>query len=302
MRHISNAFMSELQTGSLKPILKEVQLDDTLDLELRGNKITIYYRGGALFSIIEENGKYNLVGIDPKYRTNDLLIPTISLNNISNYIKDAKHLIDFYVTSENNKLWEKEIQQLIVRENNYSANSSDTDFFIVDIEETDNDSRFDIIALQWNAEGLARKSFDKFKLTIIEVKQGINSLRTRSSKGTKKGNPGLKKHQADFERFIAAGNLDSFNDDMLMVFKQKCVLGLIKANRIERINLNTQLSISGEPKFVCILANYKQKSKNLVNELAEMKDCKFFISSFTGYGLYHKNIVNKQHILELLNK
>ncbi len=302
MRQISKTFVKELLDGSLNPILKEVQLDDTLDLELRGNRITIYYRGGALFSVVEDNGLYHLESINPEYRTYELPIPEISLPDITNYIKDAKHLIDLYVTSKSNKLGEKEIQQMIVRENNYSVNSSDTDYFIIDIEETDQDSRFDIIALQWNAEGPVRKRFDNFKLIIIEVKQGINSLRTRtSSKGKKIENPGLKKHQADFERFIATETLDDFKKDMLMVFKQKCVLGLIKANRIERIKLDTELAFAGEPQFICILANYKQKSKNLANELAEMEDCKFFISSFTGYGLYCKNVVNKQRILEILN-
>ena len=56
-RQLSQTFMDDLLNGCLNPLLKEVQEDDTLCLELRGNfdepnqkdeAINIYYRGGSL--------------------------------------------------------------------------------------------------------------------------------------------------------------------------------------------------------------------------------------------------------------
>ena len=46
---------------------------------------------------------------------------------------------------------EREFQQLVARENNRSAISNQTEYFITDIELADEQSRFDMLALKWRA-------------------------------------------------------------------------------------------------------------------------------------------------------
>lgn len=56
-RRISDEFRDELKTGKLKKLLDYVLEDDSLCLELRGEAVNIYYRGGSLFKI---DDKYNI--------------------------------------------------------------------------------------------------------------------------------------------------------------------------------------------------------------------------------------------------
>lgn len=304
MRKISKNFKEDLLKGSLKSLLKYVKEDDTLDLELRGKEITVYYRGGALLSIEEESDKvYTWKPLDAEYKKGKASMPTAYIKDFANYIPQAKHVIDKYIVcGPKNHLGEKEIQQLVVKENNYSPNSNDTDFFIVDMEYQDRDRRFDLIALRWDSNSASRRS-NKVSLAIIEVKQGIKAIRTTISR---KGeiSPGLKQHQEDFNKFIEnPSRKKEFIDDMLIVFKQKCELGLIKGNsKIKNLKEDSELVLVGDLDFACLLANYKTASHNLKNELAEMNDCQFFTSSFMGYGLYSNNIIDKKEMLNIIGQ
>lgn len=300
MRQLTQTLFNDLKQGSLQSLLKYVREDDTLDLEFRGNYFTIYYRGGALLSVKDndDNGKYTWEGLTPEYilkGKNKYEQKYKNAENFEEYIPEAKHIIDRYIcTSPKNHLGEKEIQQLVVKENNYSPNSQDTDYFIVDMEyeEAGGDGRFDLIALRWDSTGAVRKK-DVVSLAVIEVKQGYNAVRTSITvkEGKQRINPGLKKHQQDFISFIGKESLSSFCEDMVMIFKQKCELGLILANdKIENIKQDFQLRVEGNIDFICLLANYKKASDNLRNELAEMESCRFIRSHHMGYGLFADEI------------
>jgi len=294
MRQLSKNLFNALKEGDLKGLLEYVKNDDTLDMEFRGKYFTIYYRGGKLLSVAETDTKeYDFRPLDVQYHEG------IELKNApkdyDSYIPEAKHLIDYYIcTAKKNHLGEKEIQQLVVKENNYSPNSNDTDYFIVDMEyeesEKIEDGRFDLIALRWDSTSAARRK-DDVSLAIIEVKQGINSIRTSENSS------GLRKHQKDFNTFIEKkrneGKLEAFCDDMIEIFKQKCELGLVRANsKIEGMTSIFELKPDYENiEFICLLANYKVYSDALNNELHEMNECKFITSSFMGYGLFANNIV-----------
>lgn len=216
-RKIKEQFINELKSGILKKVLEYVKSDDTLNMELRGDSISVYYRGGVLFSIKEDT--YEFSGIDKNYhKTSPFLSPLI--DEIEEYIQKAKHIIDVYITTIKNHLGEKDIQQQIARENNYSPNSLDTDFFVIDIEYQDL-GRFDIVAIRWDSLPNARKLSSKYLpvITIFEVKQGIKSC---------SGKSGLHKHLKDFISFSKETNkVASFRNDMIDVFKQKRELGLI---------------------------------------------------------------------------
>ena len=299
MRQLTPTLFKGLQEGSLMPLLKYIKADDTLDLEFRGNSITIYYRGGAILSVFEKpDGKYRWKGVTKEYLLrgkNKYEQKCRDAECFEEYIPEAKHIIDRYIIlSPKNHLGEKEIQQLVVKENNYSPNSQDTDYFIVDMEyeEAGGDGRFDLIALRWDSIRTARQK-DVVSLAVIEVKQGYNAVRTSITvkEGKQRINPGLKKHQQDFISFIGKESLSSFCEDMVMIFKQKCELGLILANdKIENIKQDFQLRVEGNIDFICLLANYKKASDNLRNELAEMESCRFIRSHHMGYGLFADEI------------
>lgn len=291
MRQLTSTLFNELKTGQFKTLLEYVKNDDTLDMEFRGNSFTLYYRGGPLLSVSETKSKkyvWNL--LDAKYNDGHEL--KNNPENFEEYIPEAKHLIDYYIcNSKKNHLGEKEIQQLVVKENNYSPTSNDTDYFIVDMEyevgKKDDSPRFDLIALRWNSNQTARKK-DTVSLAIIEVKQGIESIRTTfyEKDGKTHINPGLRKHQKDYLEFIERKSLPKFGDDMLTVFKQKCELGLIRANeKIEQNitftnNYPLQLEKPLHIDFMCLLANYKGDSRALEIEFIGMEDCKFIKSSY----------------------
>ena len=60
----------------------------------------------------------------------------------------------------------REFQQLIVRENNYSSISNETEYFITDIEVTEpGAARFDMMAICWPAS--QRKNGSKCKAALI---------------------------------------------------------------------------------------------------------------------------------------
>ena len=51
MRGINHKFTYDLQNGELKQFLDLVKNDSTLDLEIREDYISIYYRGGCIYII-----------------------------------------------------------------------------------------------------------------------------------------------------------------------------------------------------------------------------------------------------------
>lgn len=296
-RSLSKEFMAML-IGGYNKIVELVKNDDTIDMEFRGNEIIVYYRGGKIFSF-DEQKKFG--GIDPQYGN----IPEpLSLDTLDMYVMKGKQKINEYQCSTKNNLGEKEISQRIIMENNYSPYSYDTDFFIVDTEYNDG-FQFDLVGLKLNSTSNAHRTLN-CKLYLIETKQGYNTLRTKEK------NPGLKKHYEDYKSFSASSSIDEFKSDMISIFKQKCELGLIRyinePNKIQ-INQNTNLNLDKEIDFLIVLANYKQASTNLINELGEMskekmdcESCYFANSSYMGYGLYESNIVDFTSFKNILDK
>jgi len=290
-RKINETFLEELKQS---PLLDYVRKDHTLDLELRGSCVMLYYRGGK---ILELSSKGEMKGLDPEYLTSKYkkyfedVKNQPSLENIEDYIPKAKHIIDFYVTIRRNHLWEKEIQQRVVMENNYSPNSSDTDFFIIDMEYQDSGKRFDIVALRWDSSPAARKLSKGHlpKITIFEVKQGCNSIN---------GDSGIYEHLKDFKEFVDAKNTaEDFKKDMIDVFNQKIRLGLMGKGK----HTNKEIKkIDEDIDFVLLLANYKPASMQLRNALRDISvknreiRPQFIVSNPMGYGLYAKNIFHAE--------
>lgn len=293
-RQISASLLNMLDKGGVyNEITEIVKLDPYLDMEFRGDTgAIVYYRGGKILTIDEKKG---LLGLDENYYCNsgkDIISPNIC--NIFDYFCNAKHIVDKYEGNITSKLGEKEIQQRVVYENNLSINSDNTDYFIADIEWVDKnllEGRADIVAFY-----RAYKT-RKLRLTLIEVKQGERAVKTKNS------NPGLIKHFEDYRKLVSNDEyIRCFSADMLVVLWQKHKLGLVKGLDVLYSDGN-QPTIEDDIDFVFLLANYHYYSKELREEAEFLPDdCKFFVSSFMGYGLYNAFKYSKKEIVKLFPK
>ena len=299
----TNLFEKLNDDGSYHEITKLVKVDPYLDMEMRGDDgVMIYYRGGKILTIHEQQG---LIGLDENYYSKEDEILNPKIENIFGYICKAKHIMDVHESKEKSKLVEKEFQQRVVYENNLSANADNTDYFIADVEWADNDTlggRADIVAFRWNHMEHRKRIL---QLTLIEVKQGdgaIETYETKNKKGKSGLSAGLCKHYEDFLKF--RDNKDYTRDvakDMLIVLKQKKELGLIKG--LDKLFVSGEKEVEPEimedPEFIFLLANYHHYSSALQSESESLPDkSKFYLSSFMGYGLYKDFVVTKNKLKE----
>lgn len=304
-RTISEELFHELQSGVYHQITDIVKIDPYLDMEMRGDDgVMIYYRGGKLLTINEDQG---LIGLDEEYYLQKDVVRIVpSASDPLDYICKAKHVIDLHESGPKRKLIEKEFQQRVVYENNLSANAINTDYFIADVEWADNDAlggRADIVAFRWNHMEHKKRLL---QLTLIEVKQGdgaIGTYKTIDKRGNSIVSAGLKKHYDDFIQF--SSDMDyvrNVAEDMLLVLKQKRDLGLIKG--LDKLFCSGTKEILPElvdkPDFIFLLANYHHYSSALRDECESLpEESKFYLSSFMGYGLYKDFVLSKSRLKEV---
>ena len=294
MRKLSVKFMSDLINSDrvLHPILTRVKKDHTLMLAIRENYINIYYRGGNILNIMEDNGFYQ-AWFDDNYNKSRLHIPD-SPAKITNQddamswidsFPSRKNIMDEYFSTYGKA--EREFQQLIARENNNSTISNESEYFVSDIEVTESYARFDIIAIRWLAA--QRKNGSNCKVALIEMKYGDGALG---------GSAGLLKHLKDMEKLIS--NQESYAkllETMESQFNQLDELGLLKFNK-GTSNAKVKLNADEKPEVIFILANHNPRSPKLKTILSDPEidkyaqsqlfDLKFYVASFAGYGLHAK--------------
>lgn len=285
-RGLSANFMTDLLTGSLKDILLYIHNDNTLDLEIRENFINIYYRGGNILKIIEIGPNIYKFEFDENYSSNSSsnLASLASTTNWDLYFPQTKQVMDFYFSKHRKE--EREYQQLVVRENNYSSIANGTDYFIIDIEyDNHNNARFDLVAVEWLSKASDRKLFKDCnpKLVVIEMKYGDHAL---------SGMAGMNKHWQDFNQFIKNSNaLNSFKMEMLDLFRQKRELGLIPCLSASK-NANPITQFDNTIDLAFLIADHDPSSTKLKTELSACTgiSAKFITSNFMGYGIYQESI------------
>jgi hypothetical protein len=278
-RGLNDTFMYALKEGKLKPFLDLVKRDNTLDLEIRENSINIYYRGGSIVKIEPEkdnNGEYKFT-FDENYFDKNINKKPEKITE--NHFPQMKQAMDEYLTRKKRNI-EKEFQQLIVRENNYSPIANFTDYYIADIEYAAADSRSDMIAIKWKSTGTDRKKTVSLELALIEVKYGDGALKDDS---------GIIEHLKKANKI----NIKSLQDEMKKCFNQKNNLCLIP-----KLKHNIK-SFKNQPKveFIFIFINHDPAKSSLEKEINKINpndypylDIKFAVSNFMGYGLYENNI------------
>jgi len=308
-RGLSEKFMKDFLDidGVLHPFLVQVHNDHTLQLAIRDGYVNIYYRGGSLFKLTEKRDNYNLV-FDKKYikdysslAMGKDCIPAFSyrvksgadaIDCVKN-IPLIKDIMDKYFSK--NLKSEREFQQLIVRENNFSKVSNESEYFVTDIEYQDSGLRFDMLAARWLVDD--RKT-GKCSLALIELKYGDKALDNGS---------GILKHLRDMEKFISSKknreHLVSLVNSQINQLKQ---LKLLRFNKCAKWN-EFEVS-SSDPEIIMMLANHNPRSDKLMNVLSssevksfsENYNLKFFVNSFCGYAMHSKNMLNYGDFLKIL--
>lgn len=305
VRAISETFLNSLLNGELHDLLEIVQNDDTLQLELRGKSVIVYYRGGKLLEVEEKAvNRYSISSGDENYNIGNRYYPHIIFKEnrierdmLEEYVRCFKQIIDLYFGSKSNRVRysvENEIRQHLERENNTVKKADQTDYFIIDVEYANaQKKKFDIVAVEWLADPVKRKLQKGYcpRLVIFELKYAESAI---------SGECGLRAHTKDFDGFVSdSKRIENFKNDMVSVFRQKRQLGLIPY--FVTRNKNDVNAFAAEVDFMFIIANYKSESTKLRDEIKELPSFKMIQANFMGYGLYRCNVLNQEETLKLLD-
>ncbi len=283
-RGLSDEFMAALTGGVLTPLLDRVKADRTLCLEIREDYLNIYYRGGNLLKVSRMPDGYEAF-FDTKY----FAAPVPSMPEAP--LREAAHVAAWLavlpILKQAMDLWqpgeEREVQQLIVRDNNVGGIANSTDYYVCDIEFTiAKRKRFDLVAVHWPSKGEVRKRQDGHRLVVGEAKFGDGAL---------KGESGIHEHIVDVNAYLAVpGNLAALKEQMLCVFNQKRALGLIECKK------DLTGFSDAPPVLLLVLANHDPDSTLLRELLGSLPpsphaELRIATGSLIGYGLYDPAIL-----------
>ena len=288
MRAINDKFRDDLKDGILARLRRAVISDPSLCVELRGSYINVYYRGGNLLEVRQLFDGYEFL-FDKGYLTNKTSVqfPESKVSrsiDVDEWIESSaklKQAMDRYFGKKRND--EREVQQVLLRENNFGRAARKTDYYICDIEyqRAASTPRFDAIAVHWPSNSQVRRQAADRRLVIMEIKYGDAALKDKA---------GLHAHIADVKNFLGrAKNVEELKEDMVKVFNQKRELGLIDCGR-------DLVSFSDTPPLVLlVLANHDPDSSILHEVLETLPECpnaevRVATASFFGYGLYDQGV------------
>ena len=318
---LSDNFMGALQAGDLSPLLREIQEDDTLMLGLRGQYISVYYRGGQLLKIEPGSDGYS-VTFDRKYDAASVLPERLARHGCADVLEcrlrsgedtsrlvgvlcELKRLMDRHAKIQSGL--EREFQQVAARVNSRTKSSNSSHYFITDIEHTHGKARYDMLGVRWrrNLEHRNRKCLVP---VIFEVKYGLDAL---------EGTSGVLEHlQKTLCHLQEEGFLAGLRANVISQFNQLSKLGLIEYERgsstddFEAVDRHVQI--------VLVLAEYVPHSKKLgqiVDEcdalmtksaetLASRQlhvELLFASASLCGYGMHERTMLTTTQVRELVH-
>ena len=260
-------------------------------LAIRDGYVNVYYRGGNILRVTECEGFYQTY-FDVKYvvsgqivaNSEDIIRNQSDGQRLVSYFSERKIVMDEYFALKGKA--EREFQQLVARENNYSSISNESEYFVSDIEVTvPRLARFDILAIRWLAS--QRKNGGKCRAALIEMKYGDGALG---------GEAGLLKHLRDMNVFLSdKKHYADLLGTMESQFNQLDELGLLNFNK-GTSNAKVKLDPGHKPEVIFILANHNPRSPKLKKILSnpeidkyeqeKLFDLRFYVASFAGYGLH----------------
>lgn len=258
MRDINDKFINDLLDGELSFFLEEVKDEQNqYSLEIRGDYINIYYRGGNIVRISQKNKRYTFF-FDLKYcrikevyeRPEDN--PNYqALSSMDKYDAQA-FLRNLPVMREVMNAWfdkpQKEDKKPPIREREYQQNLQRENAFVIDIEHQFNygrqsGMRFDMIIVDGN------------KMYVVENKVGLSAIG---------GKAGVVKHYTDMWEFLEDDSRhQGLIDSVIETSKVKYKLGLLKR---EIPFIDPQ-----KTELLFILCDYNRRSRALGNAAKEIQ-------------------------------
>ena len=299
-RYLLDPFMNDLKdaSGVLHELLCSVKADDTLDLQIRDNAINVYYRGSSLVKVeprlrggywFDFNTNY-MRGGTPRAKP-ELIADVAACKSWLDGVPTRKNAIDIYGAGR-----EREIQQVLVRENNYGRGSvpKATDYFVIDVEYAKKDhGRADVVAVCVPSTSSDRKVADsdekakKRRLAIIELKFGDAAV---------SGGSGLLEHVKQAGLLAKNGTREPFCDEMLGIYHQKLTLKLLGEAPEQLVVDKSVLD------FIIVIANHDPAKSALKRELAAIignypANLTLWVASASqfGYGLF----CDDQHMIPI---
>jgi hypothetical protein len=284
MRKISDKFINDLISGELHALQKLLLKDQTLSLCIRKDYVNVYYRGGNIIRITELKNGYKFVFNDNYCIDNNNLWKTfhsIGLSTLEDYIKCLPYLkreMDNWFSSHTKM--EREIQQMVMRNNNIGVVSRKTDYVIVDVEYVNSTikSRFDMVGINQN----------KNKLAIFEIKYGNQSTQ---------GSAGLEKHILDIYDFYRSDFIKKLAVEAQSLYDQMVNLGLIDSKKSY-----SKIGEKNKFEYILIMGNYSDGMDSIIEEVNKAIKKNSDISqeicirvakaNFMGYGLFEDNMID----------
>ena len=286
-RGLSLEFLAALKEGLLFPLRERVNADRTLCLELRCDSINVYYRGGSLVRVSRAPGGYAAFfetkyfeGAGAPFALPDRLREPADVATWLSAIPLLKQSMDLFLGRHPKD--EREIQQMILRDNNIGAIARSTDYFVCDIEYANLHGRFDLVAVRWPSTPPERKTQDHRRLVLAEVKHGDGALT---------GDAGLHQHILDVNSFLAdQSKVTALKEEMMRVFNQKRALDLVDCEK------DLQSFSDEAPLLLLILVNHdpgKSRLRELLGSPPPSPHAELRIATgcLLGYGLYDPAIL-----------
>lgn len=295
MRRLGKRFLSALKDGCLAELTATVKSDATLCLELRGDYVNVYYRGGNLMALRDSGqsaGEY-FVSFDTNYFAprEAIALPDCTIRNrddLTHWLAlwpELKRAMDRWLSRTRTNA-EKEFQQLALRDNNFGSVARSTDYYICDLEFQSEYGRFDMIAVHWPSESAIRKKARDRRLVFVEVKYGDSALQN------------LHAHVGHVNHFAEDPHrLTPFKEDMVNVFNQKWELELVDCRK------KLQSFSAERPILLLLFANHDPQKSALSELLRSLPDSphvdvRIATASFLGYGLYEQCVHPVRTVLE----
>jgi len=152
--------------------VRTVKDDHDLNLEIRNNFINLYYKGHSLLKISETGGLQYRVNVHEKFRDGlDLPTDLDNVDSVNQFIRTIPALKQ-NITKIGSHSLEIEYEQMIIRANNYEPKNA-SEYFIVDRQYVDHQSRFDLTGFYWPSRG--RRKNQEVAMCLMEVKFGLNT-------------------------------------------------------------------------------------------------------------------------------
>jgi hypothetical protein len=268
--------MHDLKEGLLSPLRAAIAADRDLLLEIRREKINVYFKGHSLLALERKSAGYSITLNESFRKASDIPSRWSDSGDTERFVAAIPSL-KTKVLARGRGGSEIEYEQLLIRANNGEARLN-TEYFIIDrqIVTQDKKGRFDLVALHWPR---GRKPDQKVCLALLEVKYGLNN-------DIKQLHRQLKGYYDSVK-----ADLEGLCDEAEGLLQQKLELGLFAGARGRLAALGT-LEIVRDIRrvhFGIVLVDYNPGSKLLdIEVLRGLPFAEQVVLFHVGFGLWGK--------------